>query len=146
MLSAMIEEGVREGVSKGVAAGLVLGFAKLDVLTPDAQAFLNRDSFAAYTPQEEGIREALIELGYLERRWWQIRYRRTDKPLPNGRDIRQILSKAVTTALAEKGGPRKLSGQVGEDHLPNGRTGQKVHSNLKLSLDRARSGSLAALP
>lgn len=83
MLSSMIEDGVRKGVSRGITAGLVLGFAKLDVLTPEAQAFLRRDSYAAGTPQNQGIREALVELGYLERRWWQIRYRRTDKPLPN---------------------------------------------------------------
>ena len=70
-------------IDEGVWSGMVTGFHKAwdEHLINDAVEFLNKENYTASSPKERGIRKALVDLGYLKRKWFIGSYIRTDKPI-----------------------------------------------------------------
>jgi hypothetical protein len=75
----------------------------MGILADEAQAFLAKGDFAARSAHDLGVRDALIELGYLEWSWLRLGYRRSGKPMPAGTPFLDLMSRELDKALAARG-------------------------------------------
>nr|WP_176024221.1 hypothetical protein [Brucella pseudintermedia] len=69
--------GLRHVIKRGATHGTIIGIHNaLGVLTHDASEMLAAGTFRnPSTPEEEGTRLALVELGYIKRKWslfWEL--------------------------------------------------------------------------
>ena len=99
----MFAQAIQDGVVRGATAGTVRALHKMGLLADEAQAFLTKGDFTARSAHDLGVRDALIELGYLEWSWLRLGYRRSGKPMPSGRPFLALVSRELDKALAARG-------------------------------------------
>ena len=99
----MFAQAIQDGVVRGATAGTVRALHKLGILADEAQAFLTKGDFIARCAHDLGVRDALIELGYLEWSWLRLGYRRSDKRLPMDGAFHDLMSRELDKALAARG-------------------------------------------
>ncbi|MNL78661.1 hypothetical protein D3C87_2051050 [compost metagenome] len=78
-----------EAITTGVYHGVTIGFAKQGIITPEAKSLLENGEFDNLNSALSGVRDALVELGYLRKRRFWFGYQRTQKELPSPRNFRR---------------------------------------------------------
>lgn len=87
-----LDEAIRTGATIGLHSGITKVFWRdYQVLTGDARGVLQNGIFRGGTLEQQGARQALVDLGLIEKRWFGLSHRISDTG-------REALAKARASA------------------------------------------------